>query len=84
MRTPLNTKYRTLIVYFNIHASMPLQSKAYSPKFINKLLLPAILPYLKTHCRGTHGIIYSSVPQPLPENFTTNLAEKLFLKNGVS
>ena len=44
MRTPLNTEYRTLTIYFNIHASTHLQSKAYSPKFTNKLLSQAILP----------------------------------------
>ena len=37
MRTPLNTEYRSLTVYFNIHASMFSQFKAYRPKFTNKL-----------------------------------------------
>ena len=84
MRTPINAKYKTLTVYFNIHASMPLQYKDYSPKFINKLLPPVILSYPKIRCRGTHRIIYSSEPQPPLKNLTTNLGKKLFLKNRVS
>ena len=61
MRTPLNTD-RTLTVSFNIHVSIPLQFKAYSPKFTNKLLQLAILPYLKVRHRETHGAIHSSIP----------------------
>ena len=34
---------------------MPLQFKLYSIKFTNKLLPPAILPFLKLCHRGTHG-----------------------------
>ena len=62
MRTPLNKEYRTLTVYFNIHASMPLQFKDNSPKFTNKLLPPAILPYMKVCHRETHGANHSSMP----------------------
>ena len=83
MRTPLNTEYRTLTVYFNIRASMPLQSKAYSPRFINKLLLPTILLYPKVRHRETHRAIHSSIPQSSPESLM-RLAEKLFLKTRVS
>ena len=63
MRTPLNTEYRTLTVYFNIHASMPLQFKTHNPKFTNRLFPPTILPYPKVCHRETHGAIHSSVPQ---------------------
>ena len=80
MRTPLNRKYKTLIVYFNIYGSMPLQSKTYSPKLINKLFPPAILPCPKIRSKETHRIIYSSTPQSPPNYLTTNLAEKLFFE----
>ena len=76
MRIPLNTEYKTLIVYFIIHACMPLQFKLYSPKFTNKLLSPAILSFLKLHCRGTHGAVHSLTPKLPPENLTRNLAKK--------
>ena len=84
MRTPINTEYRNLTVYFNIHASLLSKFKAYSPKSVIKFLAPTILPYPKIHRRGTYRIIYSLAPQSLPENLTTNLPEKLFLKNRVS
>ena len=47
---------------------MPLQFKAYSPKFPNKLLPQVILPYLKVHHREIHEANHSSIPQPLPES----------------
>ena len=47
MRTLLNTDYRTLIVYLIIYASISLQFKAYSPKFVIKFLALAILPFSK-------------------------------------
>ena len=68
MRTPLNTEYRTLKVYFNIRASMSLQFKAYNPKFINKLLPLAILPYLKVRHKETHRANQSIIPQLPPES----------------
>ena len=68
MQTPLNTKYRTLTVYFNMYASMALQFKADSPKFTNKLLPPAILPYPKVRHRETRRAIHSSIPQLSPES----------------
>ena len=68
MRTPLNTEYRNLTVYFNIHASMPLQFKAYSPKFIIKFLAPMILPYPKMRDWETNGAIHSSISQPSLES----------------
>ena len=68
MQTLINTEYRTLKVYFNIHASMPLQFKAYSQKFTNRLLPPAILPYPKVCHKETHGAIHSSIPQLLLES----------------
>ena len=42
MRTPLNTKYKTSIVYFIIHVSMPLQFKFYRLKFVIKSLATSI------------------------------------------
>ena len=60
---------------------MPLQFKLYSLKFTNKLLLLAILPFPKIRCKGTHKAIHSSTLQPLPENLTSDLAKKLFMKN---
>ena len=62
MRTLINTEYKTLTVYFSILASMLLQFKAYNPKFTNKLLPPAILPYPKIRHRETHGAIFSLIP----------------------
>ena len=82
MRTPLNTEYRTLTVYFIIHASISLQFKIYYPKFVIKFLTPAILPFPKIRRRGTHGAVHRSTPQLLPENLTSHLAEKLFSKTG--
>ena len=70
MRAPLNTEYRTLTAYFNIYASMPLQFKAYSPKFTNKLLPAAILPYLKVRHRETHRPIHNFIPQLLLESLS--------------
>ena len=84
MQTQLNTKYGTLTVYLIIHASMSLQYKAHNPKFVIKFLAPTILLYLKIRRRGRHEAIYSSTPQQLPQNLTSNLVEKLFLKNGVN
>ena len=62
MRTPLNTEYRTLTVYFIIHVPISLQFKVYSPKFVIKFLTPAILLFLKICRKGTHGAIHSSTP----------------------
>ena len=73
MRTPLNTEYRTLTIYFNIHASMSLQFKAYSPKFTNKLLPPVILLYPKVHHREIHEAIHNSIPQPSLESLKMHL-----------
>ena len=47
MRTPINTEYKTLTVYFIMHASISLQFKAYRPKLVIKFLVTAILPFPK-------------------------------------
>ena len=61
MRISLNREYRTLIVYFIIHASISLQFKVYSQRFVIKFLTPAILPFPKIRRKGTHGALRSSI-----------------------
>ena len=78
MRTPLNTEYQTLTVYFNIHASMPLQFKLYRPVLVIKSLITAILPYPKIRRSETHGIIYNSAPQPPSENLQLTWLKSCF------
>ena len=73
-----------MTVYFIIHASISLQIKVYSSKFVIKFFSLAILPFLKIHCGGTYRVIHSSIPQPSLDILTSNLTEKLFLKNGMS
>ena len=80
----LDAEYRTSTVYFIIHTAMPLQFKLYSLKFTNKLLSSAILPFLKITPQSNSRSIYSSSPNCRQEISLCNLAEKLFLKNGVS
>ena len=43
MRTPLNTEYKTLTVYFIIHASISPQIRVYSPMFVIKFHNPTFL-----------------------------------------
>ena len=74
MRIPLQTKYRTLAVYFNIHASISLQFKAYSPMFTNKLLSPAILSYVKARYKEIHRAIHNSISQPSLESLIVRLS----------
>ena len=76
MRAPLNTEYRTLIVYFIIHVSISPQIKVYSSKFVIKFLTPVILPIPKIRRRWTHRVIHSSIPELSTENLANNLAER--------
>ena len=84
MWTLLNTEYNALTVYFNIHASMLLQFKAYSPNFTNKLPLPTILPYPKVCHRETHGTIHSSILQLSPKSLIMHPDWTVVFEKGVS
>ena len=63
MRTPLNTEYKILTIYFIIHTSISLQFKVYSPKFVIKFLAPTTLPFLKICRRETHGAVTIQHPK---------------------
>ena len=76
----LNIEYTTLTVYFNIHASMPLWFKAYSPKSTNKSLPPAILPYSKVRHWETHRAIHNSIPQLSLESLIMYPGWKVFFE----
>ena len=75
MRTPLNIDYRTLKVYFNIHASMTLIFKLYRPKFVIKSLATIILPFRKYAAMEYTEQFTVNTP-----NITRNLHKQLGLK----
>ena len=61
MRTLLDIKYETLTVYFIIRASMPLQFKIYTPRFVITIFCTSNLTSI-IRCSGTHGVVYSNTP----------------------